>query len=66
MEYSCLRLQLYCNYIVRSCNYVEQLGLTLTQKRVLLGHPDGFSNEDYRKLSNFILTGTMLTGKFKN
>ncbi len=31
---------------------VEQLGLTPTQKRVLLGHPDGFSNEDYRKLSN--------------
>lgn len=30
---------------------VEKLGLTTTQKRVLLGHPDGFSNEDYRKLS---------------
>lgn len=30
---------------------VEKLGLTSTQKRVLLGHPDGFSNEDYRKLS---------------
>ncbi len=30
---------------------VDQLGLSQTQKRVLLGHPDGFSNEDYRKLS---------------
>jgi ATP-dependent DNA helicase RecG len=31
---------------------VDQLGLSQTQKRVLLGHPDGFSNEDYRRLSN--------------
>jgi ATP-dependent DNA helicase RecG len=31
---------------------VERLGLTSSQKRVLLGHPDGFSNEDYRKLAN--------------
>ena len=30
---------------------IEQLTLSSTQKRVLLGHPDGFSNEDYRRLT---------------
>ena len=30
---------------------IEQLTLSSTQKRVLLGHPDGFTNEDYRRLT---------------
>lgn len=31
---------------------VSQLPLTTSQKRVLLAHPGGFSNEDYRTLNN--------------
>ena len=30
---------------------VEKLGLPTNQKRVLLAHPNGFSNEDYRNLT---------------
>jgi len=31
---------------------VEQLNLSINQKRALLAYPDGFSNEEYRSLSN--------------
>lgn len=31
---------------------VEELALSANQKRVLLAHPEGFTNEDYRQLSN--------------
>ena len=30
---------------------VQQMALTTAQKRVLIAHPDGFTNEDYRRLS---------------
>jgi ATP-dependent DNA helicase RecG len=30
---------------------IQDLGLSASQKRILLSHPDGFSNEDYRALN---------------
>ena len=32
-------------------NLVNRLALTTAQKRVLMAHPEGFTNEDYRRLS---------------
>jgi predicted HTH transcriptional regulator len=31
---------------------VDQLGLTTPQRRILLAHPEGFTNEDYREINS--------------